>query len=80
LVPAERVLNPVPIAGQVEAGRRVIRKRTGAERYIACFQAYTNTYAAAESLRLLYDQALAEPDVIGLSVGTRPDCVPPEVL
>jgi len=72
--------NPVPIADQIEAGRRVIRKRTGAELYIAYFQAYTNTYAAVESLRLLYDEALAEPDVIGLSVGTRPDCVPPEVL
>jgi len=71
---------PVPIAAQIEAGRRVIRKRTGARRYIAYFQAYTNTYAAVEELQRLYEQALAEPDVIGLSVGTRPDCVPTKVL
>lgn len=71
---------PQPIATQIEAGRRVIRKRTGAHRYMAYFQAYTNTYADPAQLRILYDSALAEPDVIGLSVGTRPDCVPPPVL
>lgn len=71
---------PQPIATQIEAGRRVIRKRTGAHRYMAYFQAYTNTYADPSQLRMLYDSALAEPDVIGMSVGTRPDCVPPPVL
>lgn len=71
---------PAPVAAQIAAGRRVIRKRTGAQRYLAYFQAYTNTYAAPGELRQLYDQALAEPDVVGLSVGTRPDCVPPAVL
>ncbi len=71
---------PPSIAAQIEAGRRVVRRRTGARRYIAYFQAYTNTYAEVERLRALYDEALAEPDVVGLSVGTRPDCVPPEVL
>ncbi len=69
-----------PLAEQIEAGRRVIRKRTGARKYLAYFQAYTNTYADVETLRALYDEALAEPDVIGLSVGTRPDCVPEPVL
>ncbi len=68
------------IAAQIEAGRRVIRRRTGARRYLAYFQAYTNTYADVTRLRALYDQALAEPDVVGLSVGTRPDCVPDAVL
>jgi len=71
---------PPSIASQIEAGRRVIRKRTGARHYLAYFQAYTNTYAAIEYLQQLYDDALAEPDVIGLSVGTRPDCVPDPVL
>ena len=71
---------PAPLAVQIEAGRRVLRKRTGARRYLAYFQAYTNTYADAGSLETLYDAALAEPDVIGLSVGTRPDCVPTAVL
>ncbi len=68
------------IAGQIDAGRRVIARRTGARRFIAYFQAYTNTYGDVAELRRLYGQALAEPDVVGLSVGTRPDCVPDEVL
>nr|VFJ57787.1 MAG: hypothetical protein BECKFW1821B_GA0114236_10372 [Candidatus Kentron sp. FW]VFJ58353.1 MAG: hypothetical protein BECKFW1821A_GA0114235_10815 [Candidatus Kentron sp. FW] len=69
-----------PVTAQLESGRQVIRKRTGAHSYLAYFQAYTNTYADVEHLRSLYDQALAEPDVIGISVGTRPDCVPGAIL
>jgi len=72
--------NPANISQQLAAGRRVIRKRTGAKKYIAYFQAYTNTYGDIKELKCLYDQALAENDVIGLSVGTRPDCVPEPVL
>ncbi len=68
------------VAAQLEAGRQVLAKRTGARRFIAYFQAYTNTYADVGALDRLYRRALAEPDVIGLSVGTRPDCVPPAVL
>ncbi len=68
------------VAEQIEAGRRVVRKRTGAERFFAYFQAYTNTYGDVERLGALYRAALAEPDVIGISVGTRPDCVPDAVL
>ncbi len=71
---------PSPLGEQLARGRDVIRRRTGATRYLAYFQAYTNTYADADTLRALYDAALAEPDVVGLSVGTRPDCVPPAVL
>jgi len=71
---------PKPIGEQIEAGRQVIRKRTGAKKYIAYFQAYTNTYADVLELTQLYDEALKEPDVIGLAVGTRPDCVPDKVL
>lgn len=71
---------PGLIAEQIESGRRVIRKRTGAQKYIAYFQAYTNTYADTRELSRLYEQALKEPGVIGLDVGTRPDCVPDEVL
>ena len=65
---------------QIESGRRAIAKRTRAKKFIAYFQAYTNTYADVEYLSVLYKQALAEPDVVGLSIGTRPDCVPDEVL
>jgi len=68
------------VAEQIAAGRAVVRKRTGALRFLAYFQAYTNTYDDVERLGALYRQALAEPDVIGLSVGTRPDCVPDAVL
>ena len=71
---------PPSVTAQIQAGRAVIRRRTGARLYLAYFQAYTNTYADPEALRALYDQALAEPDVLGLSVGTRPDCVPDPVL
>lgn len=73
-------LKPLPVSEQIASGRRVIRKRTGARRYIAYFQAYTNTYADIGFLRTLYDEALACPDIVGLSVGTRPDCVPDNVM
>lgn len=76
----QRTAVTVPIAEQIAAGRRVVRRRTGAERFMAYFQAYTNTYADVGHLGALYREALAEPDVIGLSVGTRPDCVPDAVL
>ena len=71
---------PPEVSEQLEAGRQVILKRTGATRYLAYFQAYTNTYADINYLKSLYDNALSQPDVIGLSIGTRPDCVPDGVL
>jgi hypothetical protein len=71
---------PVAMASQFASGRRAIGRRTRARKFMAYFQAYTNTYAEVASLRALYDQALAQGDVVGLSVGTRPDCVPPAVL
>ncbi len=71
---------PKPVQEQIESGRQVIRKRTGALKYLAYFQAYTNPYDRIERLERLYSEALAEPDVIGLSIGTRPDCVPDPVL
>jgi radical SAM protein (TIGR01212 family) len=71
---------PKPLHEQIAAGRATIRKRTGARKYLAYFQAYTNTYGELDRLSRLYAEALAEPDVIGLSIGTRPDCVPDAVL
>ncbi len=65
---------------QIAAGKYVVHKRTGAKKYIAYFQAYTNTYADVDYLKQLYDIALADPKIIGLSIGTRPDCVPDSVL
>jgi len=71
---------PAEIKQQIDAGKFITRKRTGARKYIAYFQAYTNTYAETELLKHQYNTALAEPDVIGLAVGTRPDCVADSVL
>ncbi|MDI6741964.1 MAG: TIGR01212 family radical SAM protein [Smithella sp.] len=51
-----------------------------ASKYIAYFQTFTNTYAPLEKLRALYDEALAQKDVIGLSIGTRPDCLGSDVI
>jgi radical SAM protein (TIGR01212 family) len=51
-----------------------------ASKFIAYFQTFTNTYAPVEKLRKLYDEALAQKDVIGLSIGTRPDCIGPGVV
>lgn len=71
---------PPPVATQMGRGAEVVRARMGARRYLAYFQAYTNTYGDVSHLRSLYEPALERPDVVGLAVGTRPDCAPPEVL
>ncbi len=71
---------PTPITDQLQMGREVIAKRTKAKKFLAYFQAYTNTYADIQYLIDIYEQALSEPDIIGLSIGTRPDCVPDSVL
>jgi len=65
---------------QVENGIRYLSGRYGADRFIAYFQAYTNTYAPVDDLRRLYAEALSEPSVVGLAIGTRPDCVDAEKL
>jgi radical SAM protein (TIGR01212 family) len=65
---------------QVEAGVAIMRKRYGAEKFLAYFQAGTNTYAPVEKLKRLYDEALSHPDIVGLMIGTRPDCVPEPIL
>lgn len=71
---------PSKIHQQINAGKFIIRKRTGARKFIAYFQAYTNTYAEVELLKQQYDCALREDHIIGLAVGTRPDCVDDSVL
>ena len=67
-------------AKQIGAGVEFYKKHFNAERFIVYFQAYTNTYGPVSLLKELYDEALSFPEVIGLSVGTRPDCLPDEVL
>lgn len=65
---------------QMSKAKKAITKRTGAKHFLAYFQAYTNTYADVSLLESLYREALMQSDVIGISVGTRPDCVPVKVL
>jgi radical SAM protein (TIGR01212 family) len=69
------------IADQIRQGMSFHRKRyRKANQYLAYFQAYTNTYAKLEQLSSMYEEALAEPGVMGIVVGTRPDCVDAELL
>ena len=78
---ALRQSGPLPSVGeQIRRGKAFYRKRGRAEKFIAYFQTFTNTYAPVEKLRALYNEALAEEDVIGLSIGTRPDCLSEETL
>lgn len=64
------------ITRQIEEGIEFHRRRyRTARRYLAYFQSFSNTYAPLERLRECYDEALAHPEVAGISVGTRPDCV-----
>jgi uncharacterized protein len=75
-----RRLPRTSIRAQVERGINLLDQRYGAKQYLAYFQAATNTYAPAAKLKRLYDEALEHPRVVGLAIGTRPDCLPPEVL
>ncbi len=68
------------VAEQIQDGIRRLKRRYAAERFVAYFQPGTNTYGPIDRLRLAYQQALAHPCIVGLAVGTRPDCVSEEVL
>jgi uncharacterized protein len=68
------------ITDQLIAGKALLSRRYQAKKFIAYFQSYSNTYAPVEKLKALYDEALAVDDVVGLSIGTRPDCVNEEIL
>lgn len=68
------------ITEQLEDGKRFFGKKYPEMKYLAYFQAYSNTYAPEETLRKLYEEALNVKDVVGIVVGTRPDCVNDEIL
>jgi hypothetical protein len=70
----------LPISQQITTGMAGLKRRYKAEKFIAYFQSFTNTYAPADKLKRLYDEATAHPDVIGLSIATRPDCLSDEIL
>ncbi len=68
------------ILTQMQSARDSFRRSSAETRYIAYFQAFTNTYAPASRLKELYDLAVTFPDIIGMMIGTRPDCLPDDVL
>jgi radical SAM protein (TIGR01212 family) len=70
----------IPISDQVKRGITILQKRYGSDRFLAYFQAATNTHAPVEKLRRLYDEAIDHPQIVGLAIGTRPDSVPNAVL
>ena len=68
------------ISEQVRAGKERLARKYKAKKFIGYFQSFSNTYAPLEKLAALYEEALGDPDVVGLSIGTRPDCVADDVL
>lgn len=68
------------VTEQLEEGVRFFSKKYPDMKYLAYFQAYTNTYDELEKLIAKYEEALSYPDVAGLIVGTRPDCMPDDLL
>lgn len=68
------------ITAQIEQGKELLSKKIKDGKYIAYFQAYTGTYADTDRLRSLYMEAINHPDIVVLSVATRPDCLPDDVL
>ena len=68
------------VTEQLEDGKRFFAKKYPDMKYLAYFQAYTNTYDAVDKLKQLYEEALKVEDVVGIVIGTRPDCVSSELL
>lgn len=69
-----------PVSVQLEEGKRFFAHKYPEMKYLAYFQAYTNTYGELEALKRKYEEALAVDDVVGLVIGTRPDCMPDALL
>lgn len=68
------------IRDQIRARLPAVRERFGARKFLAYFQAYTNTYSDLEHLERVYKTALSEPEILGLCIGTRPDCLSDDIL
>lgn len=68
------------VAQQLEEGKAFFSRKYPDMKYLAYFQAYTNTYDSIDNLRAKYEEALSVPDVVGLVIGTRPDCMPDALL
>lgn len=65
---------------QIERAKARVAAKNPSGKYIAYFQSYTNTYGPVEKMRALFTEAISHPDVVALSIGTRPDCLPDEAL
>ena len=68
------------VTEQIEEGKKLVEKKIKSGKYIAYFQAFTNTYAPVKVLEQLYMQAINHNDIVALSIGTRPDCVGDDVI
>ncbi len=68
------------VSQQLEEGKTFFARKYPGMKYLAYFQAYTNTYGELETLKQKYEEALKQPDVVGLVIGTRPDCIPDNLL
>lgn len=68
------------ITDQLEAGKRFFARKYPTMKYLAYFQSYSNSYGTLSHLKELYEEALRVPDVVGLVIGTRPDCMPEALL
>lgn len=68
------------ITQQIEKQAASIREKRGVAKFIAYFQAYTNTYAPVDYLRKIYTEAISHPDIVAVSIGTRPDCLDKDIL
>ena len=68
------------ISSRIDAAKALVAKKTKADKFIVYFQSYTNTYAPADYLKKVFYAAISRDDVVALSVATRPDCLPPEIL
>ncbi len=68
------------ISEQIRTGKERLAGKYKAKKFIAYFQSFSNTYAPLPRLAALYEEALSDPDIVGLSIGTRPDCVSDETL
>lgn len=68
------------VTQQLEEGKQFFSRKYPEMKYLAYFQAYTNTYGGLDELKAKYEEALSVPDVIGLVIGTRPDCMPDDLL
>jgi len=72
--------NTLSIEEQIETGIKNLSERFGAEKFMSYFQAYTNTYKHVSELEKIYNSALKNDKIVGISIGTRPDCVDDDKL